>query len=104
MSDDATSMILAALRRLEAGLGDLRTDLGDLRAKMVALRGGMMDRLENKLSGIRDDIGVNMHRADRVQEANDGTRNELRALSEVVMGMGRQIHRLQSRVDQLEPK
>ena len=93
MSDDATGMILAALRTLQAGQDDLRAAMMD-----------RMGRLENKLTSIRDDIGVNMHRADRVQEANDGTRNELRALGEVVMGMGRQIHRLQTRVDQLEPK
>lgn len=49
MSDEAASMILAALRRLETGQDNLRTE-------RAALRGGMMDRtdrLENKLTGIR---------------------------------------------------
>ena len=49
MSDDALSMILGALVRLEA----------------------KTDRIDQQLSGIRDDIGVNMARADRVAEAGE---------------------------------
>lgn len=115
MSDDATSMILSAIRTLQAGLDELRTGQHELRAEMTEMRtevrGEMtglrvglmdrMDRLENSLTLIRDDIGVTMGRADRVQESNDGTREELRLLGKIVSGMGRQIHNLQVRMDRL---
>ena len=69
MSDDALSMILAAMLRLES----------------------KTDRIDAQLSSIRDDIGVNMGRADRAHEAADGTRAERRLLSQEVSGMSRQI-------------
>lgn len=45
-----------------------------------------------------------MGRADRAHEAADGTRAELRLLSQEVSGMSRQIRTLQVRLDELEPK
>lgn len=89
MSDDALSMILAAMLRLEGKAGQIETRL---------------DRIDAQLSSIRDDIGVNMGRADRAHEAVDGTRAELRLLSQEVSGMSRQIRTLQGRLDELEPK
>jgi len=89
MSDDALSMILAAMLRLEGKTDRIETRL---------------DRIDAQLSSIRDDIGVNMGRADRAHEAADGTRAELRLLSQEVSGMSRQIRTLQVRLDDLEPK
>ena len=73
--------------------------------KMIALRTDLMarmDRLQDSITAIRDDIGVNMGAADRAVEANDHTRAEVRSLGEVVTAMGRQIQRLQADVRALK--
>lgn len=61
MSDDP---VLAALARLEAGQTTFRVD--------VMAR---MDRLENKLNDIRDDMTVTMAHAGRAHDAVDSTRS-----------------------------
>jgi hypothetical protein len=76
---------------LEASLTSLRVDLM-----------ACMDRLEDINTKIRDDIAVNFGTVDAVRRANDNTRQELRALSEVVSLMHRQINRLQIEVAQLK--
>jgi hypothetical protein len=76
---------------LEASLTSLRVDLM-----------ARMDRLEDINTKIRDDIAVNFGTVDAVRRANDNTREELRALSEVVSLMHRQINRLQIEVAQLK--
>ena len=124
-NDDATSQILAALRQVQDGVTKLEAGQAKLEAGQASLEAGQaklenaqarleesqtqlrvelmsrMDRLQNTLTGIRDDIGVNMGRADRAHEAADNTRAELRTLGEVVTGMGRQIQRLQTAVREL---
>ena len=61
-----------------------------------------MDRLENAVNGIRDDITENMARADRVHVAADNTRDEVRLLGEQVNAMERQIQRLQTDMRQIK--
>jgi chromosome segregation ATPase len=61
-----------------------------------------MERLENTVSGIRDDITVNMARADRAHAVADNTRDEVRLLGEQVNAMGRQIQRLQTDMRQIK--
>jgi hypothetical protein len=56
-----------------------------------------MDRLENAVNGIRDDITKNMARADRAHVAAENTLDEVRLLGEQVNAMERQIQRLQTR-------
>jgi chromosome segregation ATPase len=106
----------AGLVKLEAGqtrLGDRLTKLEDrqtrledrqarLEAGQTSLRVDLMDRLEDMNTKIRDDIAVNFGTADAVRRANDNTREELRALSDVVSVMHRQINRLQTEVEQLK--
>ena len=58
--------------------------------------------ISNGQGRIHMNILWEMGGADRVMEANEGTREELRLLGKVVSGMGRQIHNLQVRVDQLD--
>jgi methyl-accepting chemotaxis protein len=126
MSDDPIANILAALNRLEVGQAELRVgqtelrdgqahlrtelsdELGRIRADLMA----RMDRLQDAITAIRDDITVNFGRADHVQRNTDNARLELRALYEivagvrgelvtqngVVSGMERQIQRLQTDV------
>ncbi len=123
MSDDP---ILAALIRIEAGqieyrqrfealerrfdtleqrFDKLEQRFDKLEAGQTQLRVAVMDRidrLENALSEIRDDIGVNMGRADRAHQAADSTRSELRELSQEMTVMWRQIKRLDTRVSDIE--
>jgi hypothetical protein len=55
-----------------------------------------MDRLQDSLSAIRDDIATNYGSADHVRRAHDNTREELRALADTQATMMRQIQRLQT--------
>jgi hypothetical protein len=77
--------------RLETGQTSLRVDLM-----------ARMDRLEDMNTRTRDDIAVNFGTADAVRRANDNTREELRALSDVVSLIHRQISRLQTEIEQLK--
>ena len=61
MNDDAAALILAALRTLQTG-DDFRAGIDKLDAKIDGLRVALMDgmdRLEDRLTSIRDDIGIN---------------------------------------------
>jgi hypothetical protein len=60
-----------------------------------------MDRLQDALTAIRDDIGVNMGRADAAVRANTNTREDVRGLEEQVGIMWRQIRRLEDRVREI---
>lgn len=90
--------ILAALGRLEAGQERLEGALGQLRAVVME----RIDRLQDSMTAIRDDIAVNFGTADAAQRANDNTRSELRSLAEILTGMQRQIQRLQTDVRTLK--
>ncbi len=93
-----------ALEELEAGHTQLRADLM-----------GRMDRLQDTITIIRDDVRVNFGRADAVQRVAEnvriearslyqlvnGVRDDLLALNNVVSGMEREIHHLQSEVQSL---
>ena len=122
MSDDQTGRILAIVERLEAGQADLAAKQADLAAGQASMGANLadlaagqasmgadltrlrvdmmarMDRLQDSLTAIRDDISTNYGTAEAAQRANDNTRTELRALSEVVSSLVRQIRRLDSEV------
>ena len=84
----------AKLADLSAGQASMGADLTRLRVDMMA----GMDRLQDSLTAIRDDISTNYGTAEAAQRANDNTRTELRALGEVVSSLVRQIRRLDSEV------
>jgi len=63
MRNDQMAAILAALDRLEKGQASLGADL--------SVR---LDRQQDALSAIRDDIAVTMNSANRAIEVNDHTR------------------------------
>lgn len=77
--------------------GRLQTSSTQLRAALME----RMDRLQNSISLIRDDIAVNFGATDAVKRANDNTCEELRSLGDLVMGMNRQIQRLQTDIREL---
>ncbi len=85
MSDDALSMVLGALVRLEGNLTKVQDDLTALRADLTSLRVDAMarlDRHENHLTSIRDDISVAMGGTDHVRRISDNTREDVRGLSD----------------------
>ncbi|PPQ38831.1 hypothetical protein CCS01_01855 [Rhodopila globiformis] len=95
----------AGQARLEAGQTSLEDRQIRLETGQTSLRVDLMarmDRREDMNTKIRDDIAVNFGTADAVRRANDNTREELRALSEVVSLMHRQISRLQTEVEQMK--
>ncbi len=108
MGDDQTVRILASLDRLEAGQAKLEAGLAKLEAghdalhaELGTLRGDVMariDRVQDGVAGLRDDIVVNFGRADRVARHSRDTDDQVRALSDEVSSMQRQIQRLQSDV------
>ena len=96
MSDGSLSMILAALIRLEGKADGLEAGQRGLMARL--------DRHEDQLSTIRDDIAVSVGRADQASLVASNTRDEARLLGQQVALQQRQISKLQTRVDALEPK
>ena len=129
MSDDQIARVLASLGRLEAGQSQFDMRLAQLEKGQTQLekgqaqlekgqaqlrteflgelgrvRGDVMariDRVQDAITLVRDDITVNFGRSDRAEEIADHTRAELRTLNEIVNGMLRQIRNLQSQVEAL---
>ena len=99
------TQILATLQRmdtrleaLERGQGNLERELAEVRAHLMA----RMDRLQDTLNRVHEDITVNIGRADTVERKGDHTRDELRDLTKVVSTMQRQIHGLSGQLMQLQ--
>jgi len=77
------------------------TSLLDVRADMTQMRSAIMDRidrLQDRVTEVRDDIGVAMGSADAMQRANDNTRELVRLQGEQLTIMFRQIKRLEEKV------
>ncbi len=114
MSDSPVLAALARLEagqtRLEAGYTRVEADVSGLKAEQTRLRSDFLaelgktradimervDRLENAVTLIRDDIAVNMGAVDAVERANENTRADVRTLGEQVSVMWKQIKQLQS--------
>ena len=103
MSDDALSMVLGALVRLEGNLAKVQDDLTSLRVDTMA----RLDRHENHLTSIRDDIprkslrdfaGVAMGGTDHMRRISDNTREDVRGLAEQLGTMWRKVNRLEEAV------
>ena len=94
MSDDALSMVLGALVRLEGNLAKVQDELTSLRADTM----GRLDRHENHLTSIRDDISVAMGGTDHMRRISDNTREDVRGLAEQLGTMWRKVNRLEEAV------
>ena len=94
MSDDALSMVLGALVRLEGNLAKVQDDLASLRVDTMA----RLDRHENHLTSIRDDISVAMGGTDHMRRISDTTREDVRGLAEQLGTMWRKVNRLEEAV------
>lgn len=97
MSDDP---ILAALARLEAGLTRVEAGQVSLRADVM----GRIDRLQNVVEAMRDDISVNMAAASTALDRTRSTRFEVENTTETLVAMNRQIMRLRTSVEELQQK
>jgi hypothetical protein len=105
MSDDPIHRILHEIADLRTEVIGLRTEISDIRSEITGLRValmGRMDKLSDEVTAIRGDIRVNFGALESVRKANDNTREELRALNDVVAQMNRQILHLGERVAGLE--
>lgn len=81
-----------------AAIADLRGELTQLRVDVMA----RMDRLQDTVTGMRDDIAVNFVRADRAVDAAEANARQVEILGREISGMQRQIQRLQSDVRTLK--
>jgi hypothetical protein len=88
MSEDP---ILAALARLEGGQTAMRDEAAGFREQVL-----------NRLTAIREDIGVNMARVDRVADTATDIRAELSSLRVENTALWRMIKALETRVEQIE--
>ena len=89
---------------VEQGQRDLVALVGRVQAEATRNRSDIMarmDRFQDAVTAIRDDIAVNFGTADQVRRANDNTREGLRVLGDVVATMQKQIQRLQTEVREL---
>ncbi len=82
------------LTSVESGLTSVQQSQTSLRVDVMA----RMDRLENKLTEMRDDITVNIGGTWQNREAINSTRGDLHGLGEQVNIMWRQIKRLEQQV------
>ena len=98
MKDDPTSAVLTVLAALKEGQQQHAAALEQLRSDLT----NRMDRVDNAITAIRDDITVTMRLADRAQEAADHTRAGLSALGDRVTAMMHQIQDLQAEVRNLK--
>jgi hypothetical protein len=88
MSEDP---ILAALARLEGGQAAMRDEAAGFREQVL-----------NRLTAIREDIGVNMARVDRVADTATDIRAELSSLRVENTALWKMIKALETRVEQIE--
>ena len=103
--------VLAAIAQLRTDLAQLRTDLTTvsegIEGQLTRLRVDVMarlDRHEDKLGTIHDDITVAIGSSDRAQQVNDNTREEVRSLGKLVNDLLHIVRKLEGRVSTLEDK
>jgi hypothetical protein len=83
----------------------MRVELTHVQAEQTFLRVDVpdrFDRMETMLTAIRDDITVNMGRADAAHRATYNTRDDLRAVSDLMHDMERRQHSMGERLERLE--
>jgi hypothetical protein len=108
---DLTAM-RSGLTDFNADLAGMRAEIGrlerafdislrDVRADMIQMRSAIMDRidrLQDRVTEVRDEIGVAMGSADAMQRANDNTRELVRLQGEQMSIMFRQLKRIEEKV------
>jgi len=108
------AQVMAEQQAIRAELAQLRTELNEVHSEQGLLRDEIahvradlakvlerIEALELAVEGLKGDITVNYGDQQRVERIARSASEEVRALSEVVSGIRRQIHKLQSDVDTL---
>jgi uncharacterized coiled-coil DUF342 family protein len=80
-----------ALKRIEAGQTKMRGDVME-----------RIDRLEDAVTGIRNDLTVTFGAADSVRRAHNNTRDEMRDPGESVSALYRKLARLETQLRELK--
>ncbi len=96
-------LLLARMEALRASLDD--TALKRIEAGQIKMRADMMeriDRLENGITGMRDDLAVTLGASDSVRRAHNNTREEMRDISESVSALYRKLARLETQMRELK--
>jgi hypothetical protein len=93
MSKGGDDPVLAALARLEEGQGRLRAD-------MMA----RLDRLQDDLTGMREDIGVNMAAVLNAVARDRNTREDVRLMDQAQTDLAKQVSLLHRRLIALEER
>jgi uncharacterized phage infection (PIP) family protein YhgE len=91
----------ASLEAGQTSLGAAQVSLGTAQTSLRVDLMARMDRLQDGLTAIRDDIGVNIGAVEAGRRANDNTRDDLRTLGEQVSVMWKQLKRLQTDVREI---
>jgi len=84
-------------RQLEAGLARLEAAQTSLRVDLMA----RLDRVQDSVTAVRDDVGVNLAQSERAHEAIADTRAEVRSLGQQVAVAFRRIRQLEERVREI---
>jgi chromosome segregation ATPase len=77
----------------------LRSEITTMRSEITTLRVDVMERIDrrqDRVTSLHDDVGVNFARTDRVDERSNGIEREVRAMGVEMSAMQRQIQRLQT--------
>jgi DNA repair exonuclease SbcCD ATPase subunit len=109
--DQLAAAVESGMDWLRADNGRLPTDLAALRVSQERLelsqektRVDIMARVDEAVTGIRDDIKVNFGAADSVRRSNEHLREELHDWQNMVAQLQRQLISLSERVASLEMK
>jgi chromosome segregation ATPase len=103
--DEGIGRMDQRIGQMDERIGHLDQRTASMGEEITRLRVEVMarlDRQQDMLTGIRDDIGVNMAATERVREANAGTRKDVAQLTEQVSIIHRRLIRLEERVDRRE--
>ncbi len=98
--DARLSAMGARIGRIDATLEALDRNVDKLRGET----GGWMERIENRLTAIREDIVVNLGATHAVRRIGGNTRDELRDLGDTVAALHQKLVRLQTQVDDMGGK
>jgi methyl-accepting chemotaxis protein len=102
---DVTVNLVRDVKALRDGQAELQESLGRARVDLME----RMDRMQDAVTGIRDDISVNFGASEATRRVQDNTRNDMRdwvgvidSMRDQMAGMERQIQRLQTQVRELK--
>ena len=99
MDEDRILAAIADIRR------EQRLDLADLRTEATTFRTQVMDRfdrIEGRLTELRDDVTVNMGAASTALRQHKEARTEVLDLMETMTVIHRQVRRLRTEMDELK--